>query len=500
MIVAVSGDTTRAARAAARIAAAISVDSGGLVDECVQGVHEVTPEYLTTLESAGENVATVCSYLAGMFLSAIQTEGDLLLYEFWDAMRSMGRRRCAQGLSLDTLLEVAAIHRQCVMRAVERAVAEESGPEQIVLVAQRRADAAMEKHTLSLTRGYLDGMQERYQEQQAVLSALIAVAGAMNRSLEVREVAETGLNEVLKATGMQVSCLWIPGTTGKELILSYSAGLTWEEDRALRETPSRVGGSDIVGSAAAFDGPVHGRFRGGQLGLRGDWSAVAVALRLKDSLTGVLSVATRQRRQFSSNELAFFTAIADHLAVALDRAYQHRRDARTDLLTGIANRAEFERAMQREVAAAERHEHPLSLMLLDLDDLKSINDRYGHQVGDEAIREVADALRKVVRASDTCARLGGDEFAIAMPQAEERQAYEVAFRIRESLAVHGVGRLPTPLSVSFGVAGWEAGLDPSRMFQLADARLYRDKRRKHIRRRRPATGPADQASLFKAEG
>ncbi|HEV2953999.1 MAG TPA: GGDEF domain-containing protein [Candidatus Dormibacteraeota bacterium] len=496
-----SRQAARAVAAVAKVGAVLSVDTGGLIETCVQATGDSVPEYFEIIEKSGEKVGAISAGLATMFLSAVQTEGDLLLYEFWDAMRAMGRRRCAQGVSLDTLLEVVSIHRQVVLAAVEAALGTGAGSEQALLTAQRRMEAAMEKHTLSLTRGYLDGMQERYQEQQGVLRALISVAGAMNRSLEVRDVAETGLSETLSATGMESGCLWLPGATGRDLVLAYSSGLTWEEDRALRESPRHPGGDDLIGRAATFEGSVRGSFSLVPQGAQ-DWHALAVALRFKGELTGVLSVATRANRQFTPTEMSFVGAIADHMAVALDRAYQHRREARTDLLTGIANRGEFERAIQREVASAERHKHPLSLLLLDLDELKLINDRHGHQAGDEAIRAVADALRKTVRASDTCARLGGDEFAVAMPQADEGQTFEVAGRIRENLAQSSASWADTPLSVSIGVVGWELGLDAPRMYQLADARLYKDKQRQHSGRRRrviPNIADQDQGSLFQID-
>jgi predicted signal transduction protein with EAL and GGDEF domain len=87
-----------------------------------------------------------------------------------------------------------------------------------------------------------------------------------------------------------------------------------------------------------------------------------------------MTVATRLPRTFESSDLEFVAAVADQIAVALDRARQHTREARTDYLTGLANRPEFERAIDRAVAAAQRHKRRLTLMMIDLDTLKAIND------------------------------------------------------------------------------------------------------------------------------
>jgi len=143
--------------------------------------------------------------------------------------------------------------------------------------------------------------------------------------------------------------------------------------------------------------------------------------------------------------------------------------------------------VRRALAAVKRHRRPLSLLLLDLDQLKEINDRYGHHAGDEAIRSVAAVIRKAVRTSDVSARLGGDEFAVAMPEAGVAQAREVAARIQH--AFHGSRLDSAPdatLELSFGVVEWQADQGYAELFAAADRLLYRDKRRHQARRAREA--------------
>ena len=181
----------------------------------------------------------------------------------------------------------------------------------------------------------------------------------------------------------------------------------------------------------------------------------------------------------------FVAAVADQIAVALDRARQHTKEARTDYLTGLANRPEFERAIDRAVASAERHKRRLALLMIDLDNLKYINDTYGHHVGDEAIRVLAEELKRAVRATDTCGRLGGDEFGIAMPDADERDAREVAIRVREALEhLNRNAKLPVPVEFSIGITAWRQGMDWQAMYQMADKHLYVDKRRRHSAKKR----------------
>jgi len=196
-------------------------------------------------------------------------------------------------------------------------------------------------------------------------------------------------------------------------------------------------------------------------------------------------VATRSPRTFEPSDLEFVAAVADHVAVALDRARQHTKEARTDYLTGLANRPEFERAIDRAVASADRHKRRLALMMIDLDNLKEINDTYGHHVGDEGIRVLASELQRAVRATDTCGRLGGDEFGVAMPDADERDAREIGIRVREALEhLNRTSKLPVRVEFSIGITAWRQGLDWQAMYQAADKALYVDKRRRHAAKKR----------------
>jgi diguanylate cyclase (GGDEF)-like protein len=177
-------------------------------------------------------------------------------------------------------------------------------------------------------------------------------------------------------------------------------------------------------------------------------------------------------------------AVADQVAVALDRARQFSSEARTDHLTGLANRREFERVMEREVAHAERHDRRLSVMMIDLDNLKRINDRQGHRAGDGALRLVAQQLQRVVRASDVCARVGGDEFAVAMPETSIERARDVSARLRTAIRQVGLSaKSADEVEVSIGVAAWRPGQDWQAVYQVADADLYEDKRRHKAARR-----------------
>jgi len=142
--------------------------------------------------------------------------------------------------------------------------------------------------------------------------------------------------------------------------------------------------------------------------------------------------------------------------------------------------------MEREVALAERHDRQLSLMLIDLDNLKGINDRHGHGAGDEGLRLVAQQLLRVVRASDVCARVGGDEFAVAMPETELDRTSEVALRLRIAVQQMNLAAKSAVLvEVSIGFAAWRPGQHWQAAYQAADTDLFEDKRRRKSVRREP---------------
>jgi diguanylate cyclase (GGDEF)-like protein len=135
--------------------------------------------------------------------------------------------------------------------------------------------------------------------------------------------------------------------------------------------------------------------------------------------------------------------------------------------------------MEREVALGERHSRRLSVMMIDLDNLKRINDRQGHRAGDAALRLVAQQLQRVVRASDVCARVGGDEFAVAMPETSIERTREVAARLQSAIRhVSLSSKSPEPVEVSVGAAAWRPGQDWQALYQVADGDLYEDKRRR----------------------
>jgi diguanylate cyclase (GGDEF)-like protein len=180
-----------------------------------------------------------------------------------------------------------------------------------------------------------------------------------------------------------------------------------------------------------------------------------------------------------SRELALW--LGSQAAVALENVRLHRlveRQASTDGLTDLANRRHFEEALAGEISRAERFGGTLALVLADLDDFKQVNDRYGHQAGDDVLRAFADVLRDTVRDIDLAARYGGEEFAVLLPQTDLEGAERLAERLREAMAARRLAVHPGvsfSVTSSFGVASFPEAPTPAALFAASDEALYRAK-------------------------
>ena len=203
--------------------------------------------------------------------------------------------------------------------------------------------------------------------------------------------------------------------------------------------------------------------------LAGD-GAAGESERLKLYLSRPVTAEKRQILNFCLQQLSTRITEARHLK-ALEK------DARLDSLSGLGNRRYFDEALQAESARADRYRHALSLILLDLDHFKKINDSFGHQTGDLVLKELGRVLASELRASDIACRYGGEEFAIILPETGLREGRQIAERIRRAIArltLAAQGNIHLKITASLGLAGNESqlGLD---LVQGADKALYEAK-------------------------
>lgn len=183
-----------------------------------------------------------------------------------------------------------------------------------------------------------------------------------------------------------------------------------------------------------------------------------------------------QALQLSLAVLGTALALAILAAATADVIDDLRRERDIDPLTGVLNRRGFE---ERASAYLQKNQHgDASLIMCDVDSFKSINDTYGHAVGDEVLREVGQVLRKSARKEDIVGRLGGEEFAVLLPTSSHQEAYECAERLRTAFAANTFAGLPRTeqLTASFGVGTLKSTDSWSSLYERVDARLYEAKR------------------------
>jgi len=228
---------------------------------------------------------------------------------------------------------------------------------------------------------------------------------------------------------------------------------------------------------------VAARFRQGSIAL--------IPLPRDNRAIGVIAFGSRDSRRFTSDLAADFLAhLGVVVAISLENAVNRARLVRsgvTDFLTGWHNRRYFHNRLREELARAERTGKVLSCLMIDVDNFKEINDRFGHLAGDEALKEVARRAEAEIRAGDTGARFGGDEFAILLAGAESAQALKLAERIHNGVGampirVHGGAHVTVTLSIGLATAQPKAQprshdykVLAERLIAEADAALYRAK-------------------------
>jgi diguanylate cyclase (GGDEF)-like protein len=198
---------------------------------------------------------------------------------------------------------------------------------------------------------------------------------------------------------------------------------------------------------------------------------------------GLVELMSEHPIELDDDRLSLARTIANEAAIALENArlYEEARAlADRDPLTGFFNHRYLHERFGQEAMRARRSHRPLSLLMLDLDDFKLVNDSFGHLLGDDVLRWTAELIRKTIRASDVPARYGGDEFAILLPDADQDEAAATATRLREAFASSAFsreGRLTVPVGVSIGSATFPAdGRTAAELIAVADAGLYRMKR------------------------
>jgi diguanylate cyclase (GGDEF)-like protein len=320
------------------------------------------------------------------------------------------------------------------------------------------------------------------------LQAFNDIGRSLTSTLDVREVLELIMQKVSEVLRPGNWSLLLLDEPGRELHFEVAVGDGSERLKALR-LPL---GEGIAGWVAREGQPVlleHApadpRFspRFDEVAGRRTGSVLAVPLRSKGRVLGAMELLNPVgQRAFDPEDLRTLSALADYAAIAIENARNFERIRELTLIddhTGLYNARHLYRSLESEVARSRRFGRSFSLIFLDLDRFKMVNDRHGHQAGSAVLKEVGEVLRTGLRAMDVPVRYGGDEFVVLLPEADRGQAFAVADRLRRSvndtafLAARG---LAVRVTASFGIATFpDDGITPEDLLRLADTAMYRVK-------------------------
>jgi diguanylate cyclase (GGDEF)-like protein len=322
----------------------------------------------------------------------------------------------------------------------------------------------------------------RLRARVAELETLNATARSLAESLDTRGLVDSVARETMRSIPgaeqlMLTSYAHTPdgeafdvaihdaasGQVSREAVADPGAGARWVLSH---EQPLLIGASPGESGAVLA-------------GWNGPRSWLGVPLVMYGNVEAVLAVGSNKRGAFGADQRRLLEAIASQVSVALQNAHLYEL-AMVDGLTSLFVRRYFDARLDEETKRAERFGGEFSVIMMDIDDFKALNDTHGHPVGDRALREIAAVVRDEMRGVDTAARYGGEEFAMILPRTEMLSAYNLAERIRGKISELEleVDGNTINLTASFGIASFPGSdvANAEELVRCADRALYRAKR------------------------
>ncbi len=336
---------------------------------------------------------------------------------------------------------------------------------------------------VAIENARLLGERDRHvRELEALLDISLAGGGVS----EEAELAGLLAGKLRDAASMDACLVWRWNQPSGDLVPAGAAG------RPLPDRPTDLGLDRAARQVLLTDEPLwldawSSRDDGARVARLDEPDCAAVLLlpfSVGGRVIGLADLRSREpERRFHSGEIAWLRTMANQAAGALENASllrQLRDAAEVDPVTGVYSHRHLQDRIRQETARAARASSPLSVLMLDLDDFKLVNDLHGHQAGDRVLRAIAGALRASVRTNDIVARYGGDEFVVLMPDTDAGEAGHVAERARAAIAsvVHPMtdGRV-VQVTCSAGLALCPRDGSTARaLLRSADAAMYHQKR------------------------
>ena len=318
------------------------------------------------------------------------------------------------------------------------------------------------------------------------LSLLYSIGKAMNYISDLKNLLQYILNQAIDIASAEKGSIMLYNLETDRLNIRVLAGLEdteYQEKVNSNEIRCRSfkPGEGIAGRVFMTSQPmIVNNIREDDLFIKSETSYVrsiaCIPMIVYSDVIGVINVTNKKKgKEFTDEDVEMLKAVADQAAVAVNKA-QLWDMAVTDSLTGLYVRRYFMVKLQEEIHRAERYKKRLSVIMADLDRFKKINDTYGHDAGDRALKTISKFLQKNIRDVDAIARYGGEEFVMLIPDADKEAAFCLAERLRDELAKVELEDLP-PITISLGIATYPSdGTDLEELIKKADAAMYEAKK------------------------
>ncbi|HTP02002.1 MAG TPA: sensor domain-containing diguanylate cyclase [Anaerolineales bacterium] len=360
-----------------------------------------------------------------------------------------------------------------LLRVLIEAIERNQGREEADRLARPLADSLIQNRNLVFT----------LKQQADELDALKKLSLNLTSSLDLQTVLDAVVTEAMRLVKNARSAHIFLYENAK---LEFGASLN---DDGLRNTPLALprphgltymvarGGEQVI----IEDMQKHPLY----VNTPGDWlgSIIGIPLKFNDNIVGVMNLSRTNRGGFNSSELRLLGLLADQAAVAISNASLHQtvsRQAYSDMVTGLPNRRALDERLDEEVIKARRTGSTFAVIMLDVDGFKSVNDNYGHAIGDQVLRSIFNFLATGLRSTDFLARYGGDELTLILSQSDPPSAIVVVQKVLElvqqySFAIPGGDVIH--LGLSCGIAMFPAHANTAaNLLRAADEALYRAKK------------------------
>ncbi|TAL23086.1 MAG: sensor domain-containing diguanylate cyclase [Nitrospirae bacterium] len=333
---------------------------------------------------------------------------------------------------------------------------------------------------ISIENGKGISMIEYQDKRLQQLNTLIEMTALINSTLDTFLIRKKVIEAATKLLNAEAGSLLIVNHKTGELFFEVAIGGKSEK----LTTITLEKGVGIAGWVAEHGEPVisndvgsDARFFRGVDEVSGfiTKSMICVPVRTKERIVGVLQVINRIEGGFGFDDMVLLYAFANQVAVAIENARLYQESV-TDGLTGLYHHKYFELRLKEEMDRSKRYKHPLTLLLLDIDFFKKVNDTCGHLAGDMVLRGIAQILKDGTRLSDVAARYGGEEFAVILPNISYENALNVAERLRKTTEQMSFENIRITISSGIGYFDGESpDAGHKELVELADRALYNAK-------------------------